>query len=87
MTEPLSRRTFLARSASLSLCTFLGANARASVTAEPQPGEQQSFHTVDFHVHLDNSTIDKVLELSRERGIKFGIVEHAGTKQNQYPSS
>jgi len=40
---------------------------------------------VDFHVHLDNSTIDKVLELSRERGIKFGIVEHAGTKENQYP--
>ena len=42
--------------------------------------------TVDFHVHLDNSTIDKVLELSRERGIKFGIVDHAGTKENQYPT-
>jgi histidinol phosphatase-like PHP family hydrolase len=41
---------------------------------------------VDFHVHLDNSTIDKALELSAERGIKFGIVEHAGTKENQYPT-
>jgi len=41
---------------------------------------------VDFHVHLDNSTIDKALELSRERRIKFGIVEHAGTKENQYPT-
>ena len=40
---------------------------------------------MDYHVHLDNSTIDKALELSRERGIKFGIVEHAGTKENQYP--
>jgi histidinol phosphatase-like PHP family hydrolase len=36
-------------------------------------------------VHLDNSTIDKVLELAHERGLKFGIVEHAGTKANQYP--
>jgi len=43
-------------------------------------------HGVDFHVHLDNSTIGKVLELSRERGLKFGIVEHAGTKVNQYPT-
>jgi histidinol phosphatase-like PHP family hydrolase len=43
------------------------------------------FPLVDFHVHLDNSTIDKVLELSRERGVKFGIVEHAGTKENDYP--
>ena len=41
---------------------------------------------MDFHVHLDNSTIDKALELSRERRIKFGIVEHAGTKENQYPT-
>ena len=41
---------------------------------------------VDFHVHLDKSTIDRVLELSRERHVKFGIVEHAGTKENQYPT-
>jgi len=41
---------------------------------------------VDFHVHLDNSTIEKVVALSQERGIKFGIVEHAGTKENQYPT-
>jgi histidinol phosphatase-like PHP family hydrolase len=43
------------------------------------------FPPVDLHVHLDNSTIDKVLEISKERGIKFGIVEHAGTKENKYP--
>ena len=39
---------------------------------------------VDFHVHLENSPIDKVLEVARERGLKFGIVEHAGTEANQY---
>jgi histidinol phosphatase-like PHP family hydrolase len=40
---------------------------------------------VDYHVHLDNSSIDQVLPLSRERGVRFGIVEHAGGKENQYP--
>jgi histidinol phosphatase-like PHP family hydrolase len=44
------------------------------------------FPLEDLHVHLDNSTLDKVLELSRERGAKFGIVEHAGTKLNVYPN-
>lgn len=41
---------------------------------------------VDLHVHLDNSTLDAVLELSKERGVRFGIVEHAGTKENVYPT-
>lgn len=43
------------------------------------------FPLIDFHVHLDNSTIEAVAELGRQRGVKFGIVEHAGTKENQYP--
>jgi histidinol phosphatase-like PHP family hydrolase len=57
-----------------------------SARAAAQRAGEAEFHAVDFHVHLDNSTLDKVLELSRERGIKFGIVEHAGTKENQYPT-
>jgi len=40
----------------------------------------------DLHVHLDNSTIDAVAALGRERGVTFGIVEHAGTKENKYPT-
>lgn len=44
------------------------------------------FPLVDLHVHLDNSTIEKVLPLSKERNVKFGIVEHAGTKENVYPT-
>lgn len=41
---------------------------------------------VDYHVHLDKVvTLEKALELSKERGVKFGIVEHAGTKENHYP--
>src|SRR3974390_2831858 len=41
---------------------------------------------VDYHVHLDKLvTLEKALQLSRERRVKFGIVEHAGTKENHYP--
>jgi histidinol phosphatase-like PHP family hydrolase len=43
------------------------------------------FPLVDLHVHLDNSTIDKVLPLAAERHVKFGVVEHAGTRENKYP--
>ncbi|HWR52487.1 MAG TPA: hypothetical protein VN428_15350 [Bryobacteraceae bacterium] len=42
---------------------------------------------VDYHVHLDDRwgmTLEKALAFSRERGVKFGIVEHAGTKDKPY---
>lgn len=43
------------------------------------------FPIVDLHVHLDNSSIDQVLPLAAQRGVRFGIVEHAGTRENVYP--
>jgi histidinol phosphatase-like PHP family hydrolase len=44
------------------------------------------FPLVDYHAHLDDVvTLEKALQLSKERGVKFGIVEHAGTKANRYP--
>jgi len=83
MTVAISRRQFLTRTAAASVLT---ACAAPRVLSSAQGAEAQAeLRGVDFHVHLDNSTIEKVLELSRERGIKFGIVEHAGTKENQYP--
>lgn len=76
-----SRRSFLAAGLSglgaAALCPALGRSAESAPAAD--------LPRLDLHVHLDNSTIDKVLELSRERGVKFGIVEHAGTKENKYP--
>ena len=50
-----------------------------------EAGKQDGLPRVDLHVHLDNSTIDQVLTLSEKHGVKFGIVEHAGTKENKYP--
>ena len=81
----ISRRRFLCRTATATALAAVS-SPRLVSSAEPVPSAQPEFGGVDFHVHLDNSTIDKVLELSRERGIKFGIVEHAGTKENQYPT-
>jgi len=55
--------------------------ASAALMSQPGPG----FPLVDYHVHLDQAvTLDKALELSKQRGVKFGIVEHAGSKENKY---
>jgi len=78
-----TRREFL-QGAAAGAAAFLGAGPFLGA-AETAPDRSPDLSLVDLHVHLDNSTIDKVLEISRERGVKFGIVEHAGTKENKYP--
>jgi histidinol phosphatase-like PHP family hydrolase len=84
MTLPISRRRFLGRAAAGSLLPTL-VRPFNILGAESASASEPQFPWTDFHVHLDNSTIDKALELSRLRGVKFGIVEHAGTKENKYP--
>ena len=61
---------------------ILAGNHATARAADAAPAAEQP---VDFHAHLDNSTIAKALEVSRPRGVKLGIVEHAGTKENVYP--
>ena len=73
MTLPISRRTFLSRSAIASVLAT-SSSPHALLFAQPGPSAELEFQGIDFHVHLDNSTIDKVLELSRQRRLKFGIV-------------
>jgi histidinol phosphatase-like PHP family hydrolase len=85
MTMAISRRRFLSRAATASVAAAFS-SPLTSRAAEARGSGEPEFHAVDFHVHLDNSTLEKALELSRERGIKFGIVEHAGTKENKYPT-
>lgn len=85
--SPVSRREFLrAGAAGLGAAALMPVPAADAEQAGQAPAQQVSFPLVDFHVHLDNSTIDKVLELSTQRGVRFGIVEHAGTKENKYPT-
>jgi len=70
-----SRRDFLARSA-VAACA-------CAVTTHA--ANTPNISLVDLHAHLDNSTLEDVLRLGEERKVTFGIVEHAGTKENQYP--
>jgi histidinol phosphatase-like PHP family hydrolase len=73
-----SRRSFLSTTLAVGGVSLAGLRLRADDRpALPPP--------VDFHTHLDNSTIEAVVALGKERGVSFGIVEHAGTKANIYP--
>ncbi|MBI5394305.1 MAG: hypothetical protein HZA91_03320 [Verrucomicrobia bacterium] len=86
----ITRRTFINTAATAACAApWLRAETKPQPAAEPvKPVDAQGlgFPLVDFHVHLDNSTIEKVAELSAQRRVKFGIVEHAGTKENIYPT-
>src|SRR5512146_1689701 len=79
-----SRRTFLGTALGACAATLTAHRLLAAPQTAPA-GRRLPFPLVDLHVHLDNSSIDQALPLSRERGVKFGIVEHAGTRENKYP--
>lgn len=80
----MNRRQFLRKAGvcAVGLCAGRGLVAQ-EVTKVTAP--ELDFPLMDLHVHLDKSTIEAVAELSEKLGIKFGIVEHAGTKENIYP--
>ena len=81
-----TRRSFLAASLTgIGAATVRSASGWSAEPTQADPQPVSDLPRLDLHVHLDNSTIDKVLELSHERGVKFGIVEHAGTEENKYP--
>ncbi len=76
--ESLPRRSFLAAAGAALAAPAVGGE-------KAKEKERVDLPLVDWHVHLDGSTIDKVAALGRERGVTFGVVEHAGTKENKYP--
>ncbi|MBI5693711.1 MAG: hypothetical protein HZC55_26850 [Verrucomicrobia bacterium] len=51
----------------------------------PFPTNPQGLPLVDLHVHPDRSTLAAIAALAREQGVRYGLVEHAGTKENVYP--
>jgi len=75
-----TRREFLGGAA-----TFFAA-ARA-LPAGKETAEGLNFPIVDYHFHLTPQfSLEDAVALSKERGVKFGIAEHAGFKENHYPS-
>ena len=83
MIDDLFSRRRVLRSALAGCPAILSGVLSAAEVPASQP--QLDFPLVDFHVHLDKSSIEQVLPLSRERRVTFGIVEHAGTRENDYP--
>lgn len=86
MTENrISRRRFLAQTSALAAAAAIAPRATAAEALARIDPQGLDFPLIDFHVHLDKSTIELVAEVGRQRGVKFGIVEHAGSKENVYP--
>jgi histidinol phosphatase-like PHP family hydrolase len=73
MRSRISRRDVLA----------LGAAAAASAFAnDASIPVRGGVPRVDYHAHPEEGmTVDRALALSKERGVLFGLVEHAGVKQ------
>lgn len=84
MFSRLSRRAFL-RGSAVGTAVFTPFLLRVHGQSAPTTAAKPPFPLLDLHVHPDNSTIEKIVALSAERGIKFGLVEHAGTRENDYP--
>ena len=75
----ISRRELLGSAAIVSA-------ARAFAT-DKETAAGFNFPLVDYHVHLNPKfSLDDAVAISKQRGVKFGIAEHAGTKENLYPS-
>jgi histidinol phosphatase-like PHP family hydrolase len=71
----ISRRTFLGITGAVSTFPFtrlLGQQPPAAPTG-------LDFPLVDYHVHVEGgTTIEHVLQLARQRGVRVGIAEHGG---------
>jgi histidinol phosphatase-like PHP family hydrolase len=76
-----SRRQFLGGAAAVV------ASAARPFSAGGQTADRSGvgFPLADYHVHLNTLTLEQVVAASQERGVKYGILEHAGTKENDYP--
>ena len=85
MDTALTRRAFLAGAAALAAGACSSKPKAAPPALPPVPLTPDGFPLVDYHVHLDELGLDRMAEVSRSKGVLFGIVEHAGTKDHKYP--
>jgi len=71
----ISRRTFLGITGAVSTLAF----TRLFGQEPPAAPTGLDFPLVDFHVHVEGgTTIEHVLQLARQRGVKVGVAEHGG---------
>ncbi|HZU29349.1 MAG TPA: hypothetical protein VFA04_27750 [Bryobacteraceae bacterium] len=49
--------------------------------------DKPRFNVNDYHVHLDQKfTLNDAAALAKQLGVKFGIAEHAGSREYPYPN-
>lgn len=78
MIQQISRRQFLNAAAAGTLGMVRGPSLDDASGTET--GGKPDFPVIDFHAHLAGDfPLEKALERAKERGVKFGIVEHAGS--------
>src|SRR4051812_2404041 len=59
---------------------MLGAAGVVAAAKKPIP-VREGVPRIDYHAHLEEGmTIDRAIAISIERGVKFGLVQHAGVK-------
>jgi histidinol phosphatase-like PHP family hydrolase len=77
LTDLFSRRDLLKRTA-IGATAFISFSDFAPADSETSSEQYKvDFPIVDYHVHLYGN-IQWAVELSKKRGVKFGIVEHPG---------
>jgi len=82
----VTRREILARGA-LGLFSLV---ARPTIASEAECDfpVRDGLPRVDYHVHIgDEITIGQAVRLANQRGLKFGLLQHAGTKGHGYAVS
>jgi histidinol phosphatase-like PHP family hydrolase len=75
-----TRREFLG-----AVATGLVAASQPFAIAQTAAPSGLDFPLEDYHVHLNSITLEQVIAKSRETGVKYGLLEHLGTKENEYP--
>jgi histidinol phosphatase-like PHP family hydrolase len=76
-----TRREFLG----LAAAGVVAASEPFSAASQTAAASGLDFPIEDYHVHLNVLTIDQAVAASKATGVKYGILEHAGTKENEYP--
>jgi hypothetical protein len=79
----LHRRKMLRLSAAGVLCSFT-----EGLATDSEIPVRDGVPRVDYHVHIgDGISVDRAIELSKQRGVKFGLLQHAGVKGHGYAVS
>jgi histidinol phosphatase-like PHP family hydrolase len=81
MAQKISRRCFLECAAAAAALSIVPGRV-AGNPSDTVPGDKPDFPLIDFHAHLEGEiTLEKALQLAKERGVKLGVTEHGGFGQ------